>query len=570
MAWESLSRWLVRAAAVFVCLPAAAQPPAPAPQAPENWIADQLRAGKPADFVARCDVSTTDPAGHAAADACRRISGAYLAKLMTGQIVPTTAWPVRGLELSHALISGMVDLTGGLVSRRVSIRNSEFSDLASLSDSKFEQSLTLECDVFRGGFQGLSLHVNSNLSLQASHFVQKAFLVGVQTGGFLWAGGGAFDDGVDFGNAHIGLTFSMSSVSAALCGGTGPKIQATAPHGFALDSAETGGNLQLEGIFGHLDGHDAISAHAVRVHGLVGLKLIANGGIDLRHSNISGAFYMGGSKLTGALKASGIRVDDDVTLSGSNVGDKIDFSDAVLGRDFVMRGALRAKGSTAPLSVNLENAHLTRLSDDAAAWQGLTHNIAGLTYDSLVPPDQPMHAVKDWRRSWLSSDQSQDGMFDPQPYRQLATVLSNSGDKDGAVDVTFWAREQERHMAYVDGQYWKYVGLTFLYATVGYGIGNYIFIPVIWAIVLTLAGAYVLGWSAPARQKGVMWRLQASLDRLLPVIELSPEFGEFFSDPDTHGLNSWQILFFSVVAITGWILGAFLAAALSGLTQSAS
>jgi hypothetical protein len=64
--------------------------------------------------------------------------------------------------------------------------------------------------------------------------------------------------------------------------------------------------------------------------------------------------------------------------------------------------------------------------------------------------------------------------------------------------------------------------------------------------------------------------LQASLDRLLPVIQLSPEFDEFFRDPKAHDVKGWQVLFFSGVAITGWILGAFLAAALSGLTQGSS
>ena len=369
------------------CL-AAARAAAPE-DAQQAWLTDQLLKGQPLDFAQKCDLKNTDPAARASTDECRKVSGATIVKLLTGQVVAATAWPLRGLELSHALIDGPVDLTGAHVTRRISIRNSEFSGAATLSDSIFDQSLTLECDVFDGGVQGLSLQVGGNLSLQASHFVKNAFFVGLRTGGFLWAGSTAFDDGANFGNAQIGLTFSMNSVTGAFCGGAGPLIQATAPHGFALDAAQTGGNLGLEGTYGHTGKHDAISAHAVHVHGLVGLQVTADGGIDLGHATIDGTLYVGGTKMTGIFKAAGSHIGDDVTLSGGIYGNKIDFSDATLGRGLILHGALRAEGSTAPLMINLQNAHVVRLSDDSQSWQGegLSHYIAGMTYDSLVPPD---------------------------------------------------------------------------------------------------------------------------------------------------------------------------------------
>jgi hypothetical protein len=438
-----------------------------------------------------------------------------------------------------------------------------------VSDSIFDQSLALECDVFDAGVQGLSLQVGGNLSLQADHFLQNAFFVGVRTGGFLWAGSTAFDNGADFGNAQIGQTFSMSSVTGAFCGGTGPSIPATAPHGFALDAAQTGGNLNLEGIYGHTGRHDAISAHAVHVHGLVGLMVTADGGIDLGHAIIDGTLHIGGSKLTGTFKAAGSHIGDDVTLSGGNFGDKIDFSDATLGRGLILHGPLRAGGSTAPLMIDLQNAHIVRLSDDMQTWQGegISHFIAGLTYDSLVPSDPKLKPARDWRRVWLASDQSQKDGFDPQPYQEFASVLTLSGDKDSAIDVAFWARQQEREMAYRHGHWARYLGLTAMLIFVGYGIGNYIFVALIWVVVITAAGAVVLGWSDEALGHGRSWRVQASLDRLLPIIQLNPSFDEFFRDTKENPLQPWQVFFFSCVAIAGWVLGAFLAAAVSGLTQ---
>ena len=146
-------------------------------------------------------------------------------------------------------------------------------------------------------------------------------------------------------------------------------------------------------------------------------------------------------------------------------------------------------------------------------------------------------------------------------------MLTLSGDKDGAIDVTFWARQKEREMAYQHGHWARYLGLTAMLIFVGYGIGNYIFLALIWVVVITAAGTIVLGWSEDAYGKGRSWRIQASLDRLLPIIQLSPSFDEFFRESDETRLHPWQLFFFSCVAIAGWVLGAFLAAAVSGLTQ---
>jgi len=61
--------------------------------------------------------------------------------------------------------------------------------------------------------------------------------------------------------------------------------------------------------------------------------------------------------------------------------------------------------------------------------------------------------------------------------------------------------------------------------------------------------------------------LAASLARLLPVIETNKEFTEFFTDPERERLTGWQSFIFSAMGIVGWVLGAILIAAVSGLTQ---
>jgi len=45
------------------------------------------------------------------------------------------------------------------------------------------------------------------------------------------------------------------------------------------------------------------------------------------------------------------------------------------------------------------------------------------------------------------------------------------------------------------------------------------------------------------------------------------EFSDFFDDPQRQRLKDWQVFVFSAFVIIGWVLGLFLVAAMTGLTQ---
>jgi len=98
----------------------------------------------------------------------------------------------------------------------------------------------------------------------------------------------------------------------------------------------------------------------------------------------------------------------------------------------------------------------------------------------------------------------------------------------------------------------------------------------------------VLRYSPYARSRGFVWRLGASLHRLLPIVELSNEFKDFFENSSSESgesesrrrrttikrrstgeprkLNRVQTAYFVGQAIAGWILGVFLVAAMAALT----
>ncbi len=54
---------------------------------------------------------------------------------------------------------------------------------------------------------------------------------------------------------------------------------------------------------------------------------------------------------------------------------------------------------------------------------------------------------------------------------------------------------------------------------------------------------------------------------MLPGIEINKEFTDFFDDPERRRLRDWQVAVFSAFVVIGWVLGLFLVAAMTGLTQ---
>ena len=570
------AKYLLATAPLFLALTLpvqAAHPPQPPPPPPpptlQQWAAAQLTAGHPIDLAAYpCPPATPTPTPTPPTPdpACRTLPGAFTAQLLSGAIVPPAAWPLGGLQLRNAFIAGPLDLTAAHIPARIVLHNTRLEGPVLLNDARFDNSLLLECDQFDDTLQGAGLRIDGSLSLIGSQFARGVSLIGATVTGFVRAGS-RLAQKLDLGNAHVGLTLSFGPMLPAPC--TGGTADISAGQGIALDAAEIGGNLQLSGAIGHIGPHDAISANAAKIHGSIGLIVTADGGIDLQHSTTDNSVNFRGSSFTGPLRLAGAHIANDLVLGGARFAAPIDLRGAAIGQNLDLRGGLQTPSAT-PLPIDLENARAGRLGDNQASWANTAHHVAGFVYAALVPPDPKDRPDQRWRRQWLAADDAEASLFDPQPYQQLAAVLTASGDKQKATQIAFWSRQREREMAWVHGRVWQYIGLSILAFTVGYGIGNYTFVVLIWVVLITAAGAWALGFSPKAREKGWLWRCQCGLDRLLPVIQLSPEFEHFFEDSQKSELNRYQVLFFSLVAIAGWLLTAFLAAALSGLTQGAS
>ena len=237
-----------------------------------------------------------------------------------------------------------------------------------------------------------------------------------------------------------------------------------------------------------------------------------------------------------------------------------------------------SSADSGPPKLILRNLHVGAFQDDPDAWPPCL-DLEGFRYDRLGGmagvskaantgrADMRARTADEWA-AWLERDP----VFSTQPYSQLSSVLAAAGNREAAEEIQFAGRERERGETWKHSC-WSWTWLSFLSKVAGYGIGLYTFRALWWVLGLTVVGAVVLWFSPNARRQGLLWRLGASLHRLLPVVDLSKEFKDFFDnlEPDNpegpRNLNRWQTAYFAGHAIAGWVLGVFLLAAMGGLTQ---
>jgi hypothetical protein len=128
--------------------------------------------------------------------------------------------------------------------------------------------------------------------------------------------------------------------------------------------------------------------------------------------------------------------------------------------------------------------------------------------------------------------------------------------------ILFEGKQVETSLYFHARSYGKWLEQKFLAEVVGYWI--YPFRILYWIAQLILIGAIILAFSPAGREKSVFWRLGASAQRVLPIIQLNKEFNDFFDDPDRTKVTSWQMALFCILGVLGWILGLILVGLVNG------
>lgn len=213
-------------------------------------------------------------------------------------------------------------------------------------------------------------------------------------------------------------------------------------------------------------------------------------------------------------------------------------------------GALQHSPAAWPTSIDLEGFSYTRLGGFGAKGLNEARN----------------RPVGEWI-AWLAKDGGDRNRYSPQPCTQLASVLAAAGRRDQANVILFAGRERERKEARRDGRWGQCLWLTILSWVCGYGIGIRTFRAVYWILGFAVLGTVVLWFGVPAAHaRGLWWCVLASLDRLLPIVQLNRQFADFCANAHAI-LPAWVIVFYAALGIPGWVLGLLLIVALSGLTQ---
>jgi hypothetical protein len=516
----------------------------------------------------------------------------------------------RALILDKCRIESNVDLTGARTDSVVYITGSRLVgifDAAELhsglsvefDDSQFKQAISLNHAViagyismdgasFDGDLDAAGLQLGSSLYLRSTAKNKATFkavtLTGARVTGNVSIVGTTFDGDI---NAD-----SLIVASFLLLRSEGPNKASF--KGISLSGAKVGGNVDMQGAT--LDGE--LDAGALQVGSSLYMRSISQykasfKRVFLREANVAGSVDMDGATIDGNMVADRLQVGGALFMRGATVTKPLTLESGHIGTNLDMRRATLAGLDLSETSVvgdlvlggtksgsavwqtkaddsndlKLYNTRVANLMDAKDAWPKKPHlhldgfafaHLGGFEDDTgLEMRNRPIQ----WWDEWIRTDPT----YSPTPYEQLAAALIAAGDPDAADEIRFLGRVRQRQ---AETRWWPWVSDGILQYVAGFGIGKHKFRVLYWVIGISVAAAVYLWKRVPqAKLHGRIWCFGASLNRLLPIIEINKEFSDFFNDPERKRLTSWQSFVFSAIGIVGWVLGAILVAAVSGLTQ---
>jgi len=375
------------------------------------------------------------------------------------------------------------------------------------------------------------------------------------------------------------------------------------------------------------DSGHALTADGITVTGSVLLvqAFRADGEVRLLNSRIAGDLDCGGGRFDNAqqqgrptsgraLSAHSIAVEGNVYLrcgfcaqgevsfSGATIGGKLEATHAEISGELNLEsasvdGALMLTSIVNPkvMELNLINASVSALADDSTSWP--EHGklfLDGFTYQRFS--GQASKNAGD-RLDWLRKQRD----FAQGPFRQLAKVLRDEGDDEGARWVKFEMENQRRDK---QGRSW-YTRLWGMILKFTIGYGYYPRRALLWLAAIVLVGAflYFLGFSTGSMtpvdaQAYAVFKSQQvsppSYDRfhaLIYSIESGVPFVKFGQvdrwQPDPNPTRFvWEVSFVSarfplwisfaglirwyrwLQVVSGWLLGTLFIAGVTGVIRN--
>lgn len=352
-----------------------------------------------------CPKDTTDPDRRVRAGLIRWL-------LLGGHSADRLRTHPKGVRLQGAWVDGKLDFEGCKTQLDCKLSACLFPNSISFKDSHLNGLYLPDCNC-KGPVILRRVCVDADIQMRDGFISEKLVdLCNARISGSLACTGGQFNSDEPNGKAIDckGIFVGSNIFFKENLGGKNSCRKFIANGKVDLQGAAIMGKLDCDGAKFLNSGHTAVQLSASRIEGSVFLR---------NHTQIEGAASLTRLRVGGNLEIK------EISISGTLNGQGLTVNAAFFWRDI----------TGTPKTVNLRHANVGVLCDDKESWQGVgTLHLDGLTYDRI---DSAM-TVAD-RIAWL--DRNRDGAtgagsrFLPQPWTQLAKVLTASGDRRAASQV---------------------------------------------------------------------------------------------------------------------------------------
>jgi hypothetical protein len=480
---------------------------------PEKWVWKKIASGEPAD-LSEYDIDHPNlaPETKKGWGENRRLSSKFLQIILTQKIF-VEATPYGGVRILGALIDDAP----------LNLEHARLQHLFWLEKSRILVNVNCRSLRVDGGLSFEESFVSGAIHLDGAHIQESITMIGSTIdgnlslnaskvgGGILLRKNAKFKGNLDFIAIYIGCNLELSG--------------STFEKEVILNSAKIAGNTFLR-------------------------NATFKGNLDLKSSKIGSYLDIQKSTFEGEVNLTGCTVTGTFHLGDSKTEKK------------------QWKNNS---SLILRNTHVGTLQDwwqdeSSNSWPK-TYKLEGFTYNQLGlfnktqeadMLDRPISSYVEWIKG--------DTNCSPQPYEHLAGRFHEAGEPQKANDILYASRERQRRNAWSTKEWKRWLGLSLLKITIGYGLGNRYF-RVLWSVgLLTFIGTFVL-FTSGSQSLAQFWNIFfASLDQLLPLVTLDKAHDVLIFGKDSNVCYGIKVYFY-LHKILGWVLGSFLVAGLSGLTQ---
>jgi hypothetical protein len=461
------------------------------------------------------------------------------------------------LAMDRIAIAKGLDLERISVAHNLSLRRSSLSGINLLAAS-VASDLTLDDSSIAGWAWIENLQLGSDLYLRRAHLMKTDLLNDSISGNLVMTGTTATE--------RLNLKGTKIGGDALLDNGRFS--------GIVMSDADVGYGLRLDGS--HVSGPLMLAASHVGHLLSLGKLAVFDDEVDANYAKIDGGAILTGAQFAGDVLMNGVSIGQSLSVTGdASIAGRLRMTFAHVGANVDLTGGrfnavdltgtsigaeirLASKGLSAiawsPAGrLTLRNVDAKALQDLPEAWPAVV-DLEGFTYQQLGGYHESEGTDVGARDAtsfvdWLAKQKQ----YSPQPYRTLAGVLRNSGYPEKARAILYagnmraWQGES--------GLVWWYDALR--WAIIGFGV--YPERSALWILVLVPLGAIVFGFEPTVRFRAMrpVDRLMYSFDALLPFITLRQEHNSF-------DLQAWPKYYLYFHKVMGYVLIAFLLAALTG------